>query len=320
MKFSFTIFVLIFFFNCFSEKNKFNPLLGNLAKNSSSNNSIKDTEETQISEIAPTNLRTTQSSDSILFYWDKIQDKNRKEISSYQVSIDNGASWKETQDNFYIFKKLNKNQKYNLKVRPNGNKKLTATISITVGDNPPTKPQNLQVSQTEKNLITISWEASEDKDNDLISYQVSKDGIKWTDIGKKTSWTFQNLIPRTTYIFQVRSTTQKSDGESALIKVVTNKIHIDVDIDFEEINMNWSKVVGATDYEIWISSNPIYQSTSNKTSWIFQNLELNQDFTIKIRAKNIKGDIIAEKTLTESNNIWKKTSTTLEKFIGCSCK
>ena len=309
MKFNFNIFLLIFFFNCSDTKDIINLSLAGLIKNSPNNNTnVKVNQETdnQFSETAPTNLKTTQTSDGIILSWNKVKDKNGKEFASYQVSIDNGVSWEETQDTFYIFKKLNKNQKYNLKVRPNGNKNLTATISITIGDNPPTKPQRLQVFQTEENFITISWEASEDKDNDPISYQVSKDSIKWTDIGKKTSWTFQNLIPKTTYIFQVRGTTQKSDGEAASIKATTNKISINFDIDFEEISMNWTKVMGATDYEVWISSNPVYQSTSNKTNWTFQNLELNQDFTIKIRVKSIKGSIITEETIITNNKVWNK--------------
>ena len=250
-----------------------------------------------IAPSSPTNLVTTQTSNSITLTWTASTDNGS--ISDYEVSIDNGTNWISSgTDLTHTFNGLTTGTTYVLKVRAKDNENTysnAATLSIRLGNTAPSSPTNLATTQT-SNSITLTWTASTD-DGSISDYEVSiNNGTNWISSGTDLTHTFNSLAIGTTYTLQVRAKDNENIYGAAsqtrlklgnlLPSVPTSLTAVQ---NLRSITLTWaasSDTDGSiTDYEV----------SNNGTNWIssgtdlthtFNGLAIGTTYTLQVRAKD----------------------------------
>ena len=158
------------------------------------------------------------------------------------------------------------------------------------------------------NTVTISWASVKGADG---GYQVdrSTDGKKWTTLTKSTkstSYTDKKLTTGKTYYYRVRAIDRgifkdtNSDWSSKVTaKPVPAKVKtIKSSPSHDSVKLSWSKVSGASGYEIQVYSSKKWKSykTTTKTSLTISNLTLGKTYQYRVRAyktvskKKVYGD------------------------------
>ena len=174
----------------------------------------------------------------------------------------------------------------------------------------------------EKDKVYLNW--SKVKDADKYEIYLSKNGKAYSLAGTvtKNSATISDLDYNTSYKVKVRAYNEKYDeyGTYSDIKsfkteeddtIEVGKVkNIDIDVNGNRVDLDWSKVTNADEYEVYLSKNSgsydLIGTVKNNNATI-SNLSYNTSYKIKIRAYNKKYDEYGaysdiESFKTEKNN------------------
>ena len=183
------------------------------------------------------------------------------------------------------------------------------------------KVRNLSVD-IDWNRAYLDW--SKVKDADKYEIYLSKNGKAYSLAGTvtKNSATISDLDYNTSYKVKVRAYNEKYDeyGTYSDIKsfkteeddtIEVGKVkNIDIDVNGNRVDLDWSKVTNADEYEVYLSKNSgsydLIGTVKNNNATI-SNLSYNTSYKIKIRAYNEKYDEYGaysdiESFKTEKNN------------------
>lgn len=183
------------------------------------------------------------------------------------------------------------------------------------------KVRNLSVD-IDGNRAYLDW--SRVKDADKYEIYLSKNGKAYSLVGTvtKNSATISDLDYDTSYKVKVRAYNEKYDeyGTYSDIKsfkteeddtIEVGKVkNIDIDVNGNRVDLDWSKVTNADEYEVYLSKNSgsydLIGTVKNNNATI-SNLSYNTSYKIKIRAYNKKYDEYGaysdiESFKTEKNN------------------
>ena len=183
------------------------------------------------------------------------------------------------------------------------------------------KVRNLSVD-IDGNRAYLDW--SKVKDADKYEIYLSKNGKAYSLAGTvtKNSATISDLDYNTSYKVKVRAYNEKYDeyGTYSDIKsfkteeddtIEVGKVkNIDIDVNGNRVDLDWSKVTNADEYEVYLSKNSgsydLIGTVKNNNATI-SNLSYNTSYKIKIRAYNKKYDEYGaysdiESFKTEKNN------------------
>jgi len=183
------------------------------------------------------------------------------------------------------------------------------------------KVRNLSVD-IDGNRAYLDW--SRVKDADKYEIYLSKNGKAYSLVGTvtKNSATISDLDYDTSYKVKVRAYNEKYDeyGTYSDIKsfkteeddtIEVGKVkNIDIDVNGNRVDLDWSKVTNADEYEVYLSKNSgsydLIGTVRNNNATI-SNLSYNTSYKIKIRAYNKKYDEYGaysdiESFKTEKNN------------------
>ena len=183
------------------------------------------------------------------------------------------------------------------------------------------KVRNLSVD-IDGNRAYLDW--SKVKDADKYEIYLSKNGKAYSLAGTvtKNSATISDLDYNTSYKVKVRAYNEKYDeyGTYSDIKsfkteeddtIEVGKVkNIDIDVNGNRVDLDWSKVTNADEYEVYLSKNSgsydLIGTVKNNNATI-SNLSYNTSYKIKIRAYNEKYDEYGaysdiESFKTEKNN------------------
>ena len=166
------------------------------------------------------------------------------------------------------------------------------------------KVRNLSVD-IDGNRAYLDW--SKVKDADKYEIYLSKNGKAYSLAGTvtKNSATISDLDYNTSYKVKVRAYNEKYDeyGTYSDIKsfkteeddtIEVGKVkNIDIDVNGNRVDLDWSKVTNADEYEVYLSKNSgsydLIGTVKNNNATI-SNLSYNTSYKIKIRAYNEKYD------------------------------
>ena len=183
------------------------------------------------------------------------------------------------------------------------------------------KVRNLSVD-IDGNRAYLDW--SRVKDADKYEIYLSKNGKAYSLVGTvtKNSATISDLDYDTSYKVKVRAYNEKYDeyGTYSDIKsfkteeddtIEVGKVkNIDIDVNGNRVDLDWSKVTNADEYEVYLSKNSgsydLIGTVKNNNATI-SNLSYNTSYKLKIRAYNKKYDEYGaysdiESFKTEKNN------------------
>lgn len=166
------------------------------------------------------------------------------------------------------------------------------------------KVRNLSVD-IDGNRAYLDW--SRVKDADKYEIYLSKNGKAYSLVGTvtKNSATISDLDYDTSYKVKVRAYNEKYDeyGTYSDIKsfkteeddtIEVGKVkNIDIDVNGNRVDLDWSKVTNADEYEVYLSKNSgsydLIGTVKNNNATI-SNLSYNKSYKLKIRAYNKKYD------------------------------
>lgn len=166
------------------------------------------------------------------------------------------------------------------------------------------KVRNLSVD-IDGNRAYLDW--SRVKDADKYEIYLSKNGKAYSLVGTvtKNSATISDLDYDTSYKVKVRAYNEKYDeyGTYSDIKsfkteeddtIEVGKVkNIDIDVNGNRVDLDWSKVTNANEYEVYLSKNSgsydLIGTVKNNNATI-SNLSYNTSYKLKIRAYNKKYD------------------------------
>ena len=166
------------------------------------------------------------------------------------------------------------------------------------------KVRNLSVD-IDGNRAYLDW--SRVKDADKYEIYLSKNGKAYSLVGTvtKNSATISDLDYDTSYKVKVRAYNEKYDeyGTYSDIKsfkteeddtIEVGKVkNIDIDVNGNRVDLDWSKVTNADEYEVYLSKNSgsydLIGTVKNNNATI-SNLSYNTSYKLKIRAYNKKYD------------------------------
>ncbi len=139
--------------------------------------------------------------------------------------------------------------------------------------------------------INLSWQSK----NGTLGYELEADG-KVVDVGIKTSYEHNNLLPGSIHVYRIRAKDKDGIGEwSSAINVKTQSIVPITPSDFRITNvtsttveMAWNKVLGADSYEVEVDGQTM--SSDSKTSFTKDGFNPASKHTFRVRAKNDLGE------------------------------
>ena len=176
----------------------------------------------------------------------------------------------------------------------------------------------------EKDKVYLNWSKVKDADEYIV--YISINGGNYSEIGRVTGReaTINDLRENTTYKVKIAAYNKHDDvygKESNVITFKTDKSfedtievgkvkNIDIDVNGNRVDLDWSKVTNADEYEVYLSKNSgsydLIGTVKNNNATI-SNLSYNTSYKIKIRAYNEKYDEYGaysdiESFKTEKNN------------------
>lgn len=255
--------------------------------------SSKALAKTKVSTV--TGLAATATSSSIKLTWNKASD-----AAGYQVYQYKGGKWVRlgnTTGTSYTVSKLTANTKYYFKVRAYkkvaGSYQYGEYASVTPYTALP-KVAGLKIKKATTSAITLTWT----KVTGAAGYQVYQyKGGKWVRLGNATtnSYTVSKLSAGTSYKFYVRAfkkngstynygeksstlTAKTALGQTTGLKAASRKR--------TSITLSWSKVTGATGYQIYQYKGGkwVKVGTVKTTKFTSSSLTRNTQYQYKVRA------------------------------------
>ncbi|MCY3863965.1 MAG: fibronectin type III domain-containing protein, partial [Chloroflexi bacterium] len=153
---------------------------------------------------APQNLRTTCVAGTVV----KITWNEPPRAKNYEIKINNGGWGSRSASFARKLSGLSLNTQYTFHVRAvntiSGADSFSSSVPLTVRTQAAhvDEPSALQVSEIKNNSFKLTWTASS---TSSVTYEVSSNGINWTDTGSDTEHVLSNLSGDTSYNFQLRA-------------------------------------------------------------------------------------------------------------------
>ncbi len=168
----------------------------------------------------------------------------------------------------------------------------SAYVNITVKPLP-AKVTGLKASSTGYNSVKLTWSKVSGASGYVVQQYKSK---KWVDLKttSSNSLTVTGLTTDTSYSFRVRAyrTVSKkkhySASYSSTVKCTpklpaTSSIKVSKETT-TAVTLSWSKVTGATGYQVYNPKTKKWVSSKGKTSYTIKSLSANSKYTAKVRA------------------------------------
>ena len=221
-------------------------------------------------------LKATATYNSVTLSWAKVS-----KADGYEVYTLSGKNWKlltSTQSTSYVHKNLKINTTYKYRIRAYDKKlfskeygKYSSTVSAKTAL---TKVTGVKASAT-PTTVKLTWS----KVSGARGYKVyAYSNKKWVYKGKttKNTLTLSKLTPNSTYKYAVSAyrTVSKKTYEGAKSSTVTAKTTIakvtslKATVTPKSVKLTWSKVSGATGYNLYLYSNKkwVYKGKTTKNS------------------------------------------------------
>lgn len=159
-------------------------------------------------------------------------------------------------------------------------------------------PQNLTCTPDYLSA-TLTWSPVEDKS----SYGVIKDGIKyyyavykdnvWVADTQSEQYTIENLQwgdnncgSYTVKTYAFNTTSEPSAARTVTTKELLTPTGVTVsNTGFDNATLTWTAATGATSYVLYLGSTKIDEVEASVTSYTFENLELDTNYSIKVESK-----------------------------------
>jgi len=152
---------------------------------------------------------------------------------------------------------------------------------------PPGTPGNLQAVAPDSSSIDLSWNAVFGAD----SYEVSRDGGSWIDVGDVRSWIDDTVQAGTQYCYRVRAVNETGAGPESSEACATpagcgapENLQATV-VSASEINVSWNAVVGAAGYRIRIEGGS-WSDLGNVTTYQHTGLDAGTEYCYEVLAYN----------------------------------
>lgn len=244
---------------------------------------------------------TSITYNSATLTWKKVSGADGYEVQQYKSKkwttikkIESGSTVS------YKVSKLTTGTTYKYRVRAYDKRVLKTDYSAYVNINVtplPVKVTGLKASSAGYNSLKLSWTKVSGATGYVVQQYKSK---KWVDIKKTTSnsLTVTGLTTDTAYSFRVRAyrTVSKKNyygSYSATVKgtpklAATAKVTISGETT-TSATLTWSKVTGATGYQVYNPTTKKWVSTGTKITYTIKSLKANAKYTAKIRAYRKSG-------------------------------
>jgi chitodextrinase len=233
----------------------------------------------------PSNIKTTQTSNSISLAWDQVTGAAGYEVEVYGSPADNGNSTS------FALSGLESNTQRTFRVRSKNPSGVSAWSSVIAVSTLPGGLFNIQIQPTDSTL-EVTW----DKQAGAVSYEIEIDG---TIVQETTESIFihSGLESNTEHSYRVRA--KNADGYTQWSPVAKGTTLPCIPANFKaasvestRIALVWDGVSGATGYDIEVDG--VLIGNNNETSFTHSGLMPNSQHTYKVRARS--GDIAGEWT------------------------
>ncbi|MCL2564545.1 MAG: fibronectin type III domain-containing protein [Defluviitaleaceae bacterium] len=227
-------------------------------------------------------------------------------ITHFQVSRDNGASWVNASSSTgHTFTGLTNGTPITFRVRavnsagPGADAIYTATPTAA---NAPTVPRDFRATPGDRQ-ITLNWTVPQNNGGSaILRYEVSRDNLAWVNVGLNTSHIFTGLTNGTQSTFRVRAVNATGHGPEATV-TATPIAAADVPSiprDFRatpgdrQVTLSWSVPQnngGATitRYEVSRDNGTTWINASSNTGHTFTGLTNGTAVTFRVRAVTNRG-------------------------------
>ncbi|MEE1320738.1 MAG: fibronectin type III domain-containing protein [Acutalibacteraceae bacterium] len=240
---------------------------------------------------------TSVTYNSATLTWKKVSGADGYEVQQYKSKkwttvkkIESGSTVS------YKVSKLTTGTTYKYRVRAYDKRLLktdySAYVNITVKPLP-AKVTGLKASSAGYNSVKLSWSKVSGASGYVVQQYKSK---KWVDLKTVTSnsLTVTGLTTDTSYSFRVRAyrTVSKkkhySASYSSTVKCTpklpaTSSVKVSKEAT-TSVYLTWSKVTGATGYQVYNPKTKKWESSKGKTSYTIKSLAANSKYTAKVRA------------------------------------
>ncbi|MDI3477844.1 MAG: hypothetical protein PWQ59_1369 [Thermoanaerobacterium sp.] len=177
-----------------------------------------------------------------------------------------------------------------------GTSQPSNTISITP-PTPPSPPTGLQAKDIYNNQVTIIWNKNIADDN-VSKYSVYVNGSKIADVSSNTtSYTLQNLDPKTTYQVYVTATNGVGESNPSQSIYVTTSLPGQVkNLHTQKLSSNSAELAwdanpvndGVTKYIIYVNGNKVGETTDN--SYTLSDIQQGKVYDVQVSAVNSVGE------------------------------
>lgn len=194
---------------------------------------------------------------------------------------------------------LERGVKYNFYITATniaGTSQPSNTISITP-PTPPSPPTGLQAKDIYNNQATIIWNKNIADDNVSI-YSVYVNGSKVADVSSNTtSYTLQNLDPKTTYQVYVTATNAVGESNPSQSIYITTSLPGQVkNLHTQKLSSNSAELAwdanpvndGVTKYIIYVNGNKAGETTDN--SYTLSDIQQGKSYVVQVSAVNSVGE------------------------------
>ncbi len=238
--------------------------------------------------VAPANIIATATDKTITVSWDGAATATAYDIEADGVIIDRGTSTTYTHINLYpgtphTYRVRGKNA--------GGPGNFSTQISKSTLPTKPEIPANLK-AMPQSTIVTITW----NNVPGATGYDIEVDGVQVNN-GPNTNYIHQSLTPGTNHTYRVRSVNagDKSEWSSpvtttTLVDSTPVPVNLKAVPSYNQINVTWKPVDGATGYEIEIDGIRIDNGTN--TAYTHKNLLPDTQHMYRVRAK--KNSIISD--------------------------
>lgn len=241
---------------------------------------------------------TSVTYNSATLTWKKVSGADGYEVQQYKSKkwttvkkIESGSTVS------YKVSKLTTGTTYKYRVRAYDKKLFnkydySAYVNITVKPLP-AKVTGLKASSAGYNSVKLSWSKVSGASGYVVQQYKNK---KWVDLKTVTSnsLTVTGLTTDTSYSFRVRAyrTVSKkkhySASYSSTVKCTpklpaTSSVKVSKEAT-TSVYLTWSKVTGATGYQVYNPKTKKWESSKGKTSYTIKSLAANSKYTAKVRA------------------------------------
>ncbi|KAJ5074874.1 fibronectin type iii domain-containing 3ba-related [Anaeramoeba ignava] len=221
------------------------------------------------------------------------------EIEKYEIEVNNEIIGESKKPKF-IIENIKPSENYSIRIRAKNSKgeaEWSNEIKTKTEDKKPEKIEEIEV-EPKLNEIELKWKEPKNEGSEIEKYEIEVNNEIIAE-SKKPKFIIENLKPSTNYSIRIRAKNSKGEAEwSDEIKTKTDdkepeKIReIEVEPKLNEIELKWKEPKNEGSeiekYEIEVNNEIIGES--KKPKFIIENIKPSENYSIRIRAKNSKGE------------------------------